>query len=202
LVPGEVCPVKGENTAQRKEAARRYFEWKEFVIDEWQPAIDPHRRIKRSTAKLVALAKATRTDYGRAIFRSDQYVAEATGLDRMTVQRHTRYLEEAGLFRPTGRRHGRAREMVIATPAMLPQAATDTDTANDRMMPQAALNDASGIVDSDASGSTNLPMNLPNESLTGDEFFEDMQERSRKREAEGVATGPKYPRRNWDDYED
>jgi biotin operon repressor len=163
--------MKGETAVQKTVAAARYFAWCEFIVDDWQPVIAPGQRIKSSTAKLVALAKATKTDYGRSIFRSDQYVADATGLDRMTVQRHMKFLEDAGIFRPTNRRHGRSREMIIAIPdpALLPEAAIETDAGNDRMMPGQQSNAASGSIDSDASGSTNLSMNLSVESLCSHE---------------------------------
>jgi hypothetical protein len=150
--------VKGENAAQRREAAKRYLDWQEFIVDEWHPHVPDNERVKLSTAKLVALAKAMKTDYGRTIFRSDQYVADASGLDRMTVQRHMKFLVAAGVFRPTGRRHGRAQEMIIAMPEpMLPVAAIETEP-NDACA--TADSDACASVDSESLGSTNLSDSL------------------------------------------
>jgi hypothetical protein len=47
--------MKGETAIQRRMAAKAYFAWQEFILDEWHPEID--RRtwpdVKVSTAKLV-----------------------------------------------------------------------------------------------------------------------------------------------------
>jgi biotin operon repressor len=153
--------MKGETAAQRKAGAKSYFDWQEYVIDRWQPEIDPWKwsRVKVSTAKLVALAKASRTDYGRNIFRSDQYVADAIGLDRKTVRRHMKFLLAFGVLRETGRRRGRMMETAI----VVPQAPSQDELIG----ASGTLNSgASGPVDSGASGTTNLPKNLPNESLS------------------------------------
>ena len=182
--------MKGENAAQRREAARRYLEWQEFIVDEWRPEVPDNQRVKLSTAKLVALAKAMKTDYGRAIFRSDQYVADSTGLDRKTVERHMRYLESAGVFRPTGRKHGRAREMIIAMPELtVPQAPIEPESNG---ACATADSGASGTVDSGASGTTNLSMNLSDESL--EDFYQSRAERRRKAAEAAEPKPSKYPK--------
>jgi hypothetical protein len=62
------------------------------------------------------VTKALRADYGRDIFRSDAYVAQALDMARSTVRRHRLYLIDVMVLRKTGRTIGRTDVLKIGMP--------------------------------------------------------------------------------------
>jgi hypothetical protein len=111
-------------------AAKAYRVWQKEIVQTWNPVVDvkAYPGIDLPIAKIDAIAIALHGNYGRDCWPSDSVIGKQIGRDRKTVQRYRQFLIDHGALAPTGRAHGRVKDLSISAPSSAVRQAEATVT--------------------------------------------------------------------------